>query len=228
MDEEMSSLEKNETWELVDLPEGRRPIGSKWTYKIKRDAHGTITKYKARLVAQGYSQVQGIDYEEVYAPVTKQTTMRAFLAKAGKHKMKVFHYDAASAFLNGELEEEIYMLQPQGYIIEGQEAKVCKLRRSIYGLKQSARAWYKKMDSILTKQGFRRSESDPCLYTRDVGGTWIGMVLYVDDTAIASINETLILRTGEQIGTEVEFNCMGEIQLYLGLHIDKDATDISE
>eukprot|EP00253_Pinus_taeda_P027235 PITA_27235 len=154
MDTEFQSLQKNHTWTLSDLPEGKKPISCKWVYKVKYKANGTLDKYKARLVARGFSQKEGIDYEETFAPTTKMSTIRLVLALAAQFKWKVHQMDVKSAFLNGDLQEEVYMTQPPGFKIAGQEQKVCRLAKALYGLKQAPRARYMKIDQYLTDHGF--------------------------------------------------------------------------
>ena len=138
IDNEIQSLEENDTWELVDLPKGRKPIGVKWVFKIKENSEGKV-RYKARLVAKGYSQREGIDYEETFAPVIKAQSLRIILALGNQFNLLIHQMDVTTAFLNGILEEEIFMQQPEGYVKTGDENKVCKLKKSIYGLKQSVR-----------------------------------------------------------------------------------------
>jgi hypothetical protein len=140
MKEEMASIEQNNTWKLVNLPPGHKAIGLKWVYKVKRDEGGAIVKYKARLVAKGYVQKQGIDFDEVYAPVARMESIRMLLAVAAQEGWAVHHMDVKSAFLNGELEEEVYVEQPPGFVAAGHEAKVLKLNKALYGLRQAPRA----------------------------------------------------------------------------------------
>ena len=139
MEEEMESMKINQVWDLVDLPLGRRSIGNKQVLKIKRKADGSIERYKARLVAKGYTQEDGIDYEDIFSPVVRITSVRLILAIVTHIDLELYQMDVRTAFLNGELNEEIYMDQPLGFETKGQERKVCKLKRSIYGLKQASR-----------------------------------------------------------------------------------------
>ena len=165
----MKSLEENDVWELVHLPEGRKALGSKWVYKVKTDANGSIERYEARLVAQGFSQKYGTDYDKTFCPVVRLESFRTLVALSVQHGLKMHHVDVATAFLNGELEEEVYMKQPPGFCIEGQENFVCKLKKSIYGLKQSPHCWNSTLHSQLKSMGFLQLASDPCIY-RDSGG----------------------------------------------------------
>lgn len=141
LEEEYNSLIKNETWELVPPPEGCNIVGSKWVMKVKRDANGNVDRHKARLVAQGYSQTHGVDYEEVFSPVAKYSSIRTLLALANKHNLEIHQRDVKTAFLNSYIEHDIYMSQPDGFIDPDHPEYVCKLRKSLYGLKQSARCW---------------------------------------------------------------------------------------
>ena len=133
MEEEYSSIMKNNTWTLVELPHGKQAIGTKWVYRIKYKVDGTLDKYKTRLVAKGYVQQEGIDYEETFAPIAKMTTVRLVLAVATHHGWPVAQMDVKSAFLNGILKEEVYVQQPQGFEIKGKERLVCKLKKALYG-----------------------------------------------------------------------------------------------
>ena len=163
MEEELQSMYDNEVWTLTKLPENKTAVGSKWVFKTKTDDQGNANKFKARLVAQGFNQKYGTDYDEVFAPVAKITTLRTLLVVAGKTGMKVRHFDVKTAFLNGNLDEDVYMKQPEGFLVKEKEDLVCKLNKSIYGLKQSARVWNQKFDNTLVQNGFEKSEADPCL-----------------------------------------------------------------
>ena len=140
MEAEMQSIEENKTWSHVDLPPGHKPIGLKWVFKVKRDEHGAIVKHKARLVAKGYVQHPGIDFTEVFAPVARLESVHVLLAVAAHEGWEVHHMDVKSTFLNGELQEEVYVVQPAGFVVEGAEHKVQKLKKALYGLRQAPRA----------------------------------------------------------------------------------------
>ncbi|XP_074362613.1 uncharacterized protein LOC141702933 [Apium graveolens] len=166
---EATSL-KNDTWELTDLPEGHKAIGVKWVYKTKTNQDGEVEKYKARLVAKGYNQRYGIDYDEVFAPVARVDTMRLLTAIAAQNQWKIFQMDVKSAFLNGYLEEEVYIEQPPGYIQKGRESKVYRLKKALYGLKQASRAWNMRVDEYFQRNGFVRVHTSMPSIRRQIQG----------------------------------------------------------
>ncbi|WVZ50248.1 hypothetical protein U9M48_001522, partial [Paspalum notatum var. saurae] len=168
MIEEMESIKGNQTWCLVPLPPGQRPIGLKWVFKVKKNSSGEVVKHKARLVAKGYVQQQGIDYEEAFAPVARIESVRLLLALAAQEGWAVHHMDVKSAFLNGELREEVYVKQPPGFIVEGEEQKVLKLDKALYGLRQAPRAWNDKLHTTLVGLGFQHSASEHAVYAREI------------------------------------------------------------
>lgn len=219
MDSEIESHEANKTWKLVRLPEGRKVIGSRWVYKIKRDESGEIVKHKARLVAQGYNQRYGIDYVDVFAPVTRQETLRALLAVAGKERMILQHLDVKTAYLHGTIEEEIYMRQPPGYEAAGKEDMVCRLRKSIYGLKQSARCWNRALHATLLKLNFEQCESDPCLYVRREGGKTVYLLVYVDDILVASTDAAAIEAVFQALRKDFDITNLGKVKQFLGQEV---------
>ena len=166
MEEEVESMKENQVWDLVDLPLNRKEIGNKWVLKIKRKADGSIEIYKARLVAKGYTQLEGIDYEETFSPVVKFASIRLILALVAHFDLELHQMDVKTAFLNGELNGEIYMEQPVGFVIQNQEHKVFKLNISIYGLKQSSRQWYLKFHNEITLCDFTMINEDHCVYVK--------------------------------------------------------------
>ncbi|GBN12713.1 Retrovirus-related Pol polyprotein from transposon TNT 1-94 [Araneus ventricosus] len=216
--EEMKSLQKNETWKLVTPPSGKKVIGCRWTFKAKYDSKGNIERYKARLVAQGFSQKFGTDYDETFAPVVTYTTIRTFLAAAAYKNLNVTHVDIKTAFLHGNLEDD--MSQPEGYIQAGQEQKVCKLNKAIYGLKQAARAWHLKIGESLIKYGFEQSKADPCLFKFANNGNPIYIIVYVDDLLIAGKDED-IRKIIKELEEEYELKNLGEVNYYLGINIER-------
>lgn len=216
MDSEIESHNQNGTWDLVRLPEGRKLIGSRWVFKLKRSETGDVVKHKARLVAQGYNQRYGIDYVDVFAPVTRQETLRALLAVAGKERMVLHHLDVKTAYLHGTIEEEIYMRQPPGYEVAGKEDMVCRVRRSIYGLKQSARCWNRALHAALMKLNFEQCESDPCLYVRRDGPKTVFLLVYVDDILVACKQAAVIDAVFEALRKEFDVTNLGLVKHFLG------------
>lgn len=168
MDEEMDLLSKNQTWELTSKPKNQKVIGCRWTFKRKEGIPGVEkARYKARLVAKGFSQIPGIDFNEVFSPVGKHSSIIVMLAIVAQYDLELEQLDVKKAFLHGNLEEKIYMMQSEGYVRKGNEDMVCLLKKSLYGLKQSPRQWYKRFDDYITSNGFSRSSHDHCVYFRE-------------------------------------------------------------
>ena len=165
MEEEMESMKTNHVWELVDPPKGRKLIGNKWILKIKRKADGTIKRYRARLVAKGYTQHEGIDFEETFSPVVF-TLIHLLLGIIASMDLELHQMDVNTTFLNRELDEEIYMEKLVGFIIQDQEHKVCKLLKSIYGLKQSLRQWNIQFHNVVMSHNFEMIEEDHYVYIK--------------------------------------------------------------
>ena len=151
---EYDAIMKNGTWSLCNLPPGKKVIGTKWVYKLKCKPDGNVERYKARLVAKGYAQEKGIDFEETFAPTCCMTTIRSICALTAYNGWNVHQLDIKTAFLNGDLHEEVYVMQPRGFVQNGEENKVCRLHKALYGLKQAPRAWYEKIHAHLTALGF--------------------------------------------------------------------------
>ena len=164
MEAEYQSLCTNQVWDLVPPPKDCKVINSKWVFKCKLGERGQVERYKARLVAQGYSQRPGIDYEETFSPVVRFESVRSVIALAAHENMKLHQMDVKTAFLNGKLQEEVFIRQPEGFVEQGKENHVCRLKKSIYGLKQSPRCWNMTIDDHLKKMKFQQTEGDPCLY----------------------------------------------------------------
>ena len=181
MVEEYSSIMKNDVWEVVPRPQDRSVLGSRWIYKIKYVADGNVEKIKARFVAKRYAQKEGIDYEETFAPVAKYTSIRFVIFLAVQMGLEIHQMDVKIVFLNGVIEEEVYIEQPKGFETHEQKTHVCKLKKALYGLKQVSRASYGRIDSYLQKMGFVKSDANPNLYYLRVGNEPLILVLYVDD-----------------------------------------------
>ena len=219
MNEELKSIRANNTWVLVDLPQSKKAIGTKWVFKLKRDVDGNINRYKARLVAQGYSQKYGEDFDEVFAPTARVTSFRALLAVAAKKNFAVKHYDIKTAFLNGNIEEEVYVKQPPGFESGN---KVCRLQKCLYGLKQAARCWNRALNDFLLKIGFRCSKTDKCLYIFGKPGQEKCFVLvHVDDMVMASVDESFIQEIVSKIAEKFEIVSLGDIKQFLGMRVER-------
>ena len=184
MKEEMESMAKNQVWDLVDLPKWVVAIGCKWVYKTKTDASGNVERYKARLVAKGFTQKEGIDYHETFSPVSKKDSFRIIMVLVAHFDLELNQMDVKTTFLNGDLEEEVYMKQPEGF--DDNSQKACKLRKSIYGLKQVSPQWYIKFHKVITSYGFIENLVDQCIYLKVSGSKVIFLILYVDDILLAS------------------------------------------
>lgn len=196
MNEEYDSLIKNRTWNLVDPPKDQKVIDNRWVFKLKQNPDGSIDRYKARLVVRGFTQEYGIDYQETFSPVVKFTSVRAILALAASKQMKLQQFDVKTAFLNGDLEEDVYMSQPIGF--DDGSGRVCKLSKSLYGLKQASRCWNKKFTSFICKFNFVASESDSCVFVCNGKHGMMILAIYVDDGLIAAENEKAIFPVIEQ------------------------------
>ncbi|KAK2353155.1 putative mitochondrial protein [Trifolium repens] len=185
MVEEMAALHSNNTWDIVSLPPHKTTVGCRWVYTVKVGPDGQIDRFKARLVAKGYTQIFGLDYGDTFSPVAKISYVRLFLAMAAIHHWPLHQLDIKNAFLHGELEEEVYMDQPLGFTIPGNSKLVCRLRRSLYGLKQSPRAWFGRFSSALIQFGMTRCEADHSVFfLHSSAGQRIFLVVYVDDIVI--------------------------------------------
>eukprot|EP00253_Pinus_taeda_P001717 PITA_01717 len=191
MKEEYRLLLANDTWDLVPLPNGQKLVRCKWVYITKYGPDGKVDKHKYCLVAKGFSQVEGIDYIETFSPVAKMNYIHLVLSLVASFKWEVHQMDVKSTFLHGDLHEEIYVEQPPGFI-QTDSNLICRLKKSLYGVKQAPRAWYAKMDSFLLDAGFCRCHSDNTVYTKKVGNSLIILVLYVDDLILTSSEPNLI------------------------------------
>ena len=223
MEAEMKSLQTNKVWELVELPPNKKVIGSKWIFKRKMNADGTLERYKARLVAQGCTQIFGLDYEETFSPVVRFESIRCLLAMATQHKLCLHQMDVSTAFLHGELSEEVYLKQPEGFVESGKENLVCRLKRSIYGLKQSPRCWNHTLDSKLKEMGFEQTASDPCLYVHANSEREMFVVaVYVDDIILGGKNESILCQVKQELSTKFDMKDLGLLHHFLGVTVIQD------
>ncbi|KAJ4720195.1 Retrovirus-related Pol polyprotein from transposon TNT 1-94 [Melia azedarach] len=224
MGDEMESLHKNQTWELTKRPRDRKIITCKWVYK-KKEGETSVEgiKYKARVVARGFTQREGVDYNEIFSPVVRHTSIRVLLAIVAHQDLELEQLDVKTTFLHGELEEEIYMTQPNGFQVPGKEDYVCKLKKSLYGLKQSPRQWYKRFDSYMIEIGYTRSLYDCCVYySKATNGSLIYLVLYVDDMLIAAENKSDVQKLKDLLSVEFEMKDLGAARKILGMEIYRD------
>ncbi|CAI7907218.1 unnamed protein product [Closterium sp. NIES-53] len=219
MEIKLKSIEENDTWELVELPEGRKAITSKWLFKIKSAADGKIERYKSRLVAKGYQQ-EKVDYKELFAPVVNPTTLRTLLGGAAIKGWVVKQMDVTTAFLNGVLEEEIFMVQPEGF--DDGSGRVLRLKKTLYGLKQAPRQWYLKLRGVLEEIGFTPSSADHSLFMLGEGEQRSFMVVYVDEILIFSPSSDLVKEVMLKLQDKFKCKALGDVSFYLGLHIERD------
>jgi hypothetical protein len=216
---EYDSILKNDTWELVERPEKRKVIGTKWVWKVKYKADGSLEKFKARLVAQGYSQIEGFDVQETFAPTARMTTIRMVIALAASRGWPIYQMDVKSAFLNGHLKEEVYVTQPPGFEMPNSENKVCKLKKALYGLKQAPRAWNKRIDNFLRSIDFKQCASDASMYVKMKDGKQVIIIIYVDDLVLTGDHEECIGKTQECLKTEFEMTDLGILHYFLGIEV---------
>ena len=211
MKDELKSMAYNDVWDLVELPEGCKRVGCKWVFKTKCDSQGNIERYKACLVDKGFTQKDGIDYKEIFLPISKKDSFRIIMALVAHYDLELHQMDVKTAFLNGDLEEDVYMDQPVGFTEEGKEHMVCKLKRSIYGLKQASRQWYLKFNDTIVSFGFKKNIIDRCIYLKVNGSKFIFLILYVDDILFATNDLGLLSETKMFLSNNFEMKDMGEV-----------------
>lgn len=220
MKEEYDSLMLNETWTLSKLPAGKKAISSKWVFKTKVNADGVAVRHKARLVAKGFNQLKGIDYNETYAPVVRYTSIRFLLALAAKYDLLIHQMDAVTAFLNAKLQEEIFMTKPIGF--DDGSGLVCKLKRSLYGLKQSSRMWNEELNNVLLNFGLERSNVDQCIYYQANSKKMLMLAIYVDDVIIFANDIKTIIDIKAALSAKFKMKDMGQASSILGMRIRRD------
>ncbi|KAI3802308.1 hypothetical protein L1987_30438 [Smallanthus sonchifolius] len=221
MQKELAQFDKLKVWNLVDLPKGAYPIGTKWVFKCKKDDRGVVVRNKARLVVQGFNQQEGIDYTEVYAPVARLEAIRLFLAFASFKGFKVFQVDVKSMFLYGKVKEEVYVCQPPGFEDPLNPNMVFKLDKALYGLHQAPRAWYETLSTHLLANDFVRGKIDSTLFIKKSGGDYLLVQIYVDDIIFGSTNKGLCKDFEGVMNSKFEMSAMGELSFFLGLQVNQ-------
>jgi len=222
MKEEMDSLLKNQTWELCKLPASKKALLNKWVYRLKEEDGGK-KRFKARLVVKGFAQKKGIDFDEIFSPIVKMTSIRTVLSIVAAEDLHLEQLDVKTAFLHGDLEEEIYMEQPQGFKVKGKKKLMCRLKKSLYGLKQAPRQWYLKFDSFMAEQGYIRCNSDHCVYFKRLDNdSYIILCLYVDDMLVAGSNMDHIRELKQQLAQSFDMKDLGAAKQILGMKICRD------
>ena len=228
VDEEVRALSKNGTWEITDLPRGKKPVGCKWIFTVKYKTYGNVDRYKARLVAKGFTQSYGIDYQETFTPVAKLNTVRVLLSLAANLDWSLHQLDVKNAFLNGDLEEEVYMDIPVGLETTSNFNKVCRLRKSLYGLKQSPRAWFEWFTKVVKGYGFVQCQSDHTLFVKHfLEGKLIIIIVYVDNIILTGNHEDKIDLLKKLLSKEFEIKDLGNLKYFLGMEIARSKKGIA-
>ena len=222
MNEEIKSMKDNDVWDLVPLLEGVEPIGFKWIFKTKRDSKVDVDRYKARLVAKGYTQKEGIDYKETFSPISSKDSFRIIMALVAHFDLELHQMDVKTAFLNGDIDETIYMVQPENFVSGDTKGMVCKLKKSIYGLKQASHQWYSKFHQVIISSGFEMNMVDDCIYHKFSGSKHIYLVLYVDDILLATNDIGMLHETKRFLSKKFEMKDLGDDSFVLGIQIHRD------
>ncbi|KAL4273362.1 hypothetical protein GQ457_13G014060 [Hibiscus cannabinus] len=219
---EMDSMSENQVWTLVEPPEGIKPIGCKWVFKKKTDMDGNVQTYKGRLVAKGFRQIHGVDYDETFSHVAMFKSIRILLAVAAFHDYEIWQMDVKTIFLNGKLEEDVYMTQPEGFVTLENARKVCKLQRSIYRVKKASRSWNLRFNEAIQEFGFIRNEDEPCVYKKFSGSIVSFLILYVDDILIIGNDIPTLQSIKTWLSSCFSMKDLGEAAYTLGVKIYRD------
>ncbi|KAH9103708.1 hypothetical protein AeMF1_020022 [Aphanomyces euteiches] len=224
MQSEYNSMMANRVWILTSLPNGRKALKSKWVWKVKYLPSGDVERFKARLVIKGFLQIAGVDFTGTFAPVLRLESLRVFCAMIALLDLNTVQIDIKTAFLHGDLDEEIYMAQPEGFVDPDRPNDVCLLKKSLYGLKQAPRQWHKKLHEFLRSINFKQCFKDQCVYVKSNSqiGTTTYLAVYVDDIVIAGRDKTELTSTTDLIKTSFEVTNKGELEYILGIHVIRD------
>jgi hypothetical protein len=218
MQEELNNFTMKEVWHLVPRP-NQNVVGTNWVFRNKQNEHGVVTRNKDRLVAKGYSQVEGLDFDETYAPIARLESIRILIAYATYHGFKLYQMDVKSAFLNGPIKEEVYVEQPLGFEDTEYPTHVYKLSKALYGLKQGSRAWYECLRDFLITNGFKVGKADPTLFTKTIAKDLFICQIYVDDIIFGSTNKSSCEEFSRIMIQEFKMSMMGELKYFLGFQI---------
>jgi hypothetical protein len=217
-------MSSNDVWNLVEIPDGAKRVGYKWVYKTKYDSKGKIERFKAKLVAKGFTQKEGTDYIETFSPVSKNDSFRIMMALVAHYDLELHQMDVKTVFLNGALQKNVYMAQPEGFAIEDKEHMGCRLKKSIYELKQASMQWYLKFDEVIKKFGFVENQVDNCVYIKIKGSMFIILILYVDNILLASSDKNLLHETKGFLSSNFDMKDLGDASYVLGIKIHRDRT----
>ena len=222
----MDALQKNETWELVDLPNGKKLVGCKWVFAVKFKGDDSLERYKARQVAKGYTQTYGVDYQETFAPMEKTNTTRILLSLVLNFDWELQQYDVKNAFLHGELEEEIYMSIPPGF--SGSDGnKVCRLKTTLHGLKQSPRAWFGRFAKVMIANGYKQRQGDHTLFIKhSISGGVTALIVHVDDIIVTGNNEKEKNILKQCLAKEFAIKDLGKLKYFLGIEVARSKQGI--
>ena len=221
MQKELEDIERNKTWTLTNLPSEHKPIGLKWVFKLKKNSEENVIKHKTKLVAKGYVQRQGVDFEEVFATMTRLDTVRLILALVAQHRWEVHHLDVKSAFLNGGLQEEVYVAQPEGFIIKAEEHKVYSLSKALYDLRQVLGAWNIRLEKSLKSLNFMKFSQEQAVYIRNDGVQTLIVDVYIDDLIVTDTSVEGVKEFKQQMMKEFEMTDLRLLTYYLGIEVDQ-------
>ncbi|GLU05736.1 hypothetical protein SLE2022_228170 [Rubroshorea leprosula] len=223
MKDEMKSLLDNHTFDLVKLPKDRKALKNRWVYRVKHDDGTLVLQYKARLVVKGFSQRKGVGFSEIFSPIVRMSSIRVVLGLAARLDLEVEQMDVKTTFLHGDLDEEIYMEQPESFKVKGKEDFVCRLKKSLYDLKQAPREWYMKFESIMRQYGYKRTSSDHCVFVKKVfANDFVILLLYVDDMLIVGQNASRIKKLKQELSKSFAMKDLGPTKQILGMMINRD------